>query len=307
MATWPRDSSASAYRTATGEDRAGPRLGTSVIEYNAPPQKLDNCPALSPTPAQQRVLEAVTAAAARAGLTMASNLKILTFRGEEGVTRGTAVLDQSSPPTVLLDVSQAPPTLAHTFAHELSHVSDSLNGRPVDFGRPEDLADDERRANEFADRIWTQPEVVAAVEAAGGGPAPTHDHRHTRPITRLSDCPAMRATAEHHQIFLGVGNALMRDGVRVPPGEMKLFTVRGIPGLPHGQTLRARETGKVSVWLDLAAPLREVARAFAEQMVHVADLASGRPFDKDAWDRRARRVAARVLAQREVLTAIGER
>jgi hypothetical protein len=68
-----------------------------------------------------------------------------------------------------------------------------------------------------------QPEVVAAVETAGGGPAATHDHRHTRPITRLSDCPAVTTTAEHRQIFLAVGNALLRDGVRVPPGDMRIF------------------------------------------------------------------------------------
>jgi hypothetical protein len=123
---------------------------------------------------------------------------------------------------------------------------------------------------------------------------------------RLSDCPALFATPAQRKIFDAVALALVRAGVSVPSGQLRIFTVRGGEDLPHGQTFRMRDTGKVSVWLDVTAPPREVARACAEQFVHLADIAAGQPCDRGGWERRARRVAGRILMERDVATAIAE-
>jgi hypothetical protein len=125
-----------------------------VIVYNAEPRHPFECPPLPATEAQQRILDAVTAASARDGLALSSELKVLTYRGGKGVSGGggMAGTDTTGKLVIHLDATRAPSELAHTFAHELRHIGDKLEGRSTDVTNPDEVADSECRANEFADR-----------------------------------------------------------------------------------------------------------------------------------------------------------
>jgi hypothetical protein len=276
-----------------------------MIHYDAEPVHLADCPSISLTPLQERVLEAVKVAATQAGLMM-TNLTVVTVRGCEDISPGVTDRTESGAPEVYLDGTLTAREFAHVFAHELSHVSDYLRGQ---FENPNDPQDDERRADEFGDYALKQRDVVSAIEAAGGGPLPRRNGHHRRrvgPVSRLADCPVVEPTTAQRRILDVVIAALPVEGLANLSGRLRIFPVHGAAGLPPGETLRARETGRVTVWLDATASPRVLARALAEQLIHVGDVWSGRPFDRESWERRARQFAGRVLGRQDVLNSIAD-
>src|SRR5262249_51458195 len=108
----------------------------------------------------------------------------------------------------------------------------------------------------------------------------------------LWDLAPCAPTAGTRQLVERTIAAEQRNGLRVPPLTVRFVTAP--PGYPAGSTTRDAR-GRIEIRRDAPPPAAGPVAAARHELVHAADFAAGRPFDRWFWEQRAERYCAERL------------